>query len=392
MNITQVVPRFRPAIGGMEEHVYQISIELLKRGHIVSVITSNEIDGQGVALKKEIVDGIQIYRYPLFFSKAMREYWLIPGILLALQQIQTDIVHVHGYRCLSSFTTVCIAHFKHVPSVFTPHGIYPPKSFLNGLIKSSYDYTLGRSLLNWSDETIALSEHNVRLLLRMGAPSRRVVIVPNGVSASEYRGSGKNARILSMPGSSSPILLYVGRLDWNKQLEKVVDALPSILKEFPFAKFVVVGPDYSNYGASLSNQSRKLGVERSLVLTGRVSTKELGGFYAAADVFILPSSYEGFGLSMLEAMVNKVPVIASSSGGPGDILRHGVHAWLLNDVTPDQISKSVHAVLTNQQLRESLIKNALELVEKKYTWERVVDQLESIYDRLTSEENPHDSK
>jgi len=382
MHIIQVAPRFPPAIGGVEEHVYQISLELLKRGHNVTVITSNEVDGKIYPLQMEVMQGIHVYRSPLFMQKFLREVWFIPDIMRIFRHLRGDVVHVHGYRCLSSCIAVYLAHFKHVPTVLTPHGIYPPRSFVNALLKLIFDRTLGRLLLSFSDRIIALSEHNIRLILQIGASTKKIAIVPNGVNIDEYTNLQRSKKILDELGPDGPVLLYVGRIDWNKRLEKVVESMPLILKEFPSAKFVIVGPDYAEYANELLDLAKKLKVEHSLVITRKVSRKKLLDFYSVANVFLLPSSYEGFGLSMLEAISSKIPVIASPSGGPGDILTHGVHALLLKESTPEEISKSVYMILTEQQLRETLVKNAFEVVRKKYTWKSVVDELELIYKQL----------
>lgn len=382
MNIIQVVPRFPPAIGGMEEHVYQISLELLKLGHRVSIITSNEIDGKTYTCKEEVIHGMQVYRYPLFMPKMFREFWLIPDVLKAFQRLEADVVHAHGYRCLSSCTAIYLAHFKHTPTVFTPHGIYPKRSFANMVIKSLFDHTLGRLLLSLSDRIVALTEHNRRLVLQLGASAEKIILVPNGVNLDEYANLQRSKKALDDLCTDGPVLLYAGRIDWNKQLEKVVFSMPLILKEFPYAKFVIVGPDYANYASSLLSLAVKLNVENSLIITGKVSKERLLEFYSIADIFLLPSSYEGFGLSMLEAMSSKIPVIVSSSGGPGDILSHGVNAILLKNVTPSEIFNAVYAILTDHSLREAIIKNAFELVKRRYTWKTVVKKLEMVYGQV----------
>lgn len=385
MHIIQVTPRFPPAIGGVEEHVYRISLELLKRGHNVTVITSNEVDGKIYPLQMEVMQGIHVYRLPLFMPKLLRELWFIPDIRRILRRLRGDVVHAHGYRCLSSCNAVYLGHSKHIPTVLTPHGIYPPRSFINALLKSIFDRTLGRLLLSFSDRIIALSEHNVRLILQIGASTKNIVIVPNGVNIDEYTKLQRSKKILDELGLDGPVLLYIGRIDWNKRLEKVVESMPLILKEFPSAKFVIIGPDYAKYTNQLLDLAKKLKVEHSLVITGKVPRKKILEFYSMANVFLLPSSYEGFGLSMLEAISGKIPVIASPSGGPGDILTHGVDALLLEEPTPEEIFKSVYAVLTDQELRETLVKNAFEVVKKKYTWKSVVDELELIYRQLITE-------
>jgi len=385
MNIIQVVPRFPPAIGGMEEHVYQISLELSRRGHTVSIITSNDIDGKTSPCREEVMNEMQVYRYPLFMPKTFREFWLIPDILRGFQRLEADLVHAHGYRCLSSCIAIYLARLKHTPTIFTPHGIYPKRTFANMLIKSFFDHTLGRLLLRLPDRIIALTEHNRQLLLQRGASPNKIVSVPNGVNFDEYANLQRSERILDDLCTEGPVLLYVGRIDWNKQLEKVIFSMPLILKEFPRAKFVIIGPDYANYASNLMNLAGKLKVEDSLVVVGKVSREKLLEFYSIADVFLLPSSYEGFGLSMLEAISSKIPVIVSSSGGPGDILNHGVNAMLLKSVTPMEIFSFVNTILTDHNLRKAVVKNAFELVKGRYTWKAVVNKLELVYRQVMNE-------
>jgi glycosyltransferase involved in cell wall biosynthesis len=377
MWITQVTPRFPPAIGGVEEHVYRISIELAKRGHMVTVITSNEVDHTVHLKGKEIMNGIEVHRHPLFIPKMFREYWLIPNIIKDLAYFKSDVVHVHGYRCLSSYTAILLSHFEGTPIVFTPHGIYPPRSHINALLKNAFDYTFGRLMLSLSDRIIALTEHNKQLLLQIGAPEEKITIVPNGITVEEFA-KQKKATFNSLK-VRGPILLYTGRIDWNKRIDKIIEAMPLILKRFPSAKLFIAGPDYANYTSALRELAEKLKVKHSIQITGSVTREELLDFYSKADVFIMPSSYEGFGLSILEAMGSKIPVIASSIGGPGDIFTHGVNALLLKEASANEISEAVNSVLTDEKLRETIVKNAFELVKNKFTWNNVVDTLERIY-------------
>ena len=384
MRIIEVVPRFRPAIGGMEEHVYQISLELAKRGHEVTVITSSDVDSEDRPLQTEIMQGIRVYRSPLIVPRLFRELWLVSNMANVFRGVKGDVVHTHGYRCMSSLQATCLASKKGIPVVLTPHGIYPSRSLANAFLKSAFDCTFGHALVTCSKKIVALSEHNVQLLLRIGAMPDKIAVVPNGVCVDEYADL-KKSKVKQEPGFANPMLLSVGRIDWNKQLDKVIDAMPLILRSFPSAKFVIVGPDYAKFSGRLSQLANKTGVDHALVMTGKVTAERLRELYSAADIFLLPSSYEGFGLSMIDAMISRVPVIASSVGGPGDILDHGVHAWLMDTVTPEKIAESVRVLMTDQRLRESIVNNAFDLVKDRFTWEKVVDKLEIVYSQAAGE-------
>jgi glycosyltransferase involved in cell wall biosynthesis len=384
VRIVQVTPRFPPAIGGMENHVYAISTELRKRGHKVMVITSDDVDedGKGTVESVEVMDGVEVYRRPLLFGKRMREYWFLSDVRKILSKLEADIVHTNGYRCLSS----CIATYwcskNKVPVVFTPHGIYPPRSLGNCLIKTVYDHTFGNLLLRSSDKITALTEHNRQLLLKLGAPGDRIVLIPNGVDVNKYNKTHQCKEKTYEEESTGPVLLYVGRIDWNKGLERVIEALPALTKSFNHIKFLIVGPDYSRHSKDLWVLARELGVSESVVMTGEVSEHEKSSYYSVADVFVLPAIYEGLSLSLLEAMASSLPIVVTKRGGPGDILVDHVHALLMNDCSAQEISSLVSMILADSRLAKRIGKNAFDLVSKEFSWDRVADKIEALYRSL----------
>jgi glycosyltransferase involved in cell wall biosynthesis len=273
---------------------------------------------------------------------------------------------------------------KKVPFVLTPHGIFPKRNWFNDLLKSIFDYSLGNKLLKSSEKIIALTESNKSLILNAGAPKSKTVIVENGVDVTKYKETFDSKTLKKKHGFLSPVLLYVGRIAWHKNLEQIIQALPLIKKEFNNVKFLIVGPDYENGLANLLRLAKELGVEDSIVAKGAVSETQLHLFYSIADAFILPSIYEGLSLSMLEAMANKVPLIVRSSAGISSILTHGVNALVLKSNDPHEISSSVCLLLNNSELREKIRQNAYNLILHKYTWKTAVDKLESIYKELIS--------
>jgi len=365
----------------MENHVYAISTELTKRGHEVTVITSDDINGdkRDIGRNMDVVNGIEVYRYPLLFRKTMREYWCVSGVTRALKNLHADVVHTHGYRCLSSCVATYWCKKNKVPIILTPHGIYPPRSLVNALIKSIYDYSFGNLVLKFSSRIVALTENNKQLFLKIGAPRNKVVIIPNGVDITKYKRICFNNKERKNHGFGGLVLLYVGRIDWNKGLEKVIEAMPMITKEFGYAKFLIVGPDYAGHSKNLLYLARKLGVQDSIVMTGKVSGEQILFYYSIADIFVFPSIYEGLSLSLLEAMASHMPVVASRFGGTGDILVDGVHALLLKDCSPQEIFNSVSTLLRNSGLMEKLRENAFSLVSKKYSWDAVVDKIQLLY-------------
>lgn len=384
MRIVQVTPRYPPAIGGMENHVYAVSTELKKRGHEVFVITSDDIDEDGKhrAERIEVMNGVEVHRRPLLFKKRMREYWLLSDVTAILGKLDADVVHTNGYRCLSSCIAAYWCRRNGTPTIFTPHGIYPPRSFANGLIKTAFDHSLGNLLLRSSDKITALTEHNRQLLLELGAPRDRIVLVPNGVDVNRYNRALQCSEKISKDELGGPVLLYVGRLDWNKGLERIIEALPALTKSFGHIKLLIVGPDYHGHSKNLRALTRELGVSDSVVMTGEVLEEQKLYYYSIADVFVLPAIYEGLSLSLLEAMASGLPIVVTKSGGPGDILVGGVHALLMNDCSAKEISGLVSMILSDSKLAKRIGRNAFDLVSKEFSWDKVVDKIEALYSEV----------
>jgi len=380
VRIVHVAPRFPPAIGGMENHVYAVSTELKKRGHKVTVITSDDIDekGKDSVRQTEVMNGVEVYRHALFFRKTMREYWFLSDITAILSKLKPDVVHAHGYRCLSSCITAYWCRKNRIPVVFTPHGIYPPRSFINHLVKTVYDHSFGNLLFRSSNKIVALTDHNRRLLLKLGAPKDRIMLIPNGVNVDEFNKTKQRNKKKPEEQSDDPVLLYVGRIDWNKGLERVIEALPDLRKSFDHIKFLIVGPDYADHSENLLALARELGVSESVVMTGEVSEEQKSFYYSVADAFVLPAIYEGLSLSLLEAMASSLPIVVTKNGS-GGILVDGVHALLMNDCSAQEISGLVSMILTDPRVAERIGKNAFDLVLKEFSWGRVVDKIEGLY-------------
>jgi glycosyltransferase involved in cell wall biosynthesis len=367
----------------MENHVYAISTKLRKRGHKVMVITSDDVDedGKGTLESVEVMNGVEVYRRPLLFRKRMREYWFLSDVTAMLSKLKADVVHAHGYRCMSSFIATDWCRRNKVPLVFTPHGIYPPHSFTDHLIKTVYDYSFGNLLLRSSGRIVALTEHNRRLLLKLGTPEDRIILIPNGVNVNKYNKARVRKEEASKEESGGPVLLYVGRVDWNKGLERVIEALPALVKSFGQIKFLIVGPDWSGHEEKLWALASELGVSESVVMTGEVSEEEKLSYYSVADVFVLPAIYEGLSLSLLEAMASGLPIIITKSGSGGILVDH-VHALLMKERSPYEISSLVGMILADSTLAERIGQNAFDLVSEKFSWGRVVDKIEALYSEV----------
>ena len=195
-----------------------------------------------------------------------------------------------------------------------------------------------------------------------------------GVDLEQYHPDNYNGKIKDSVGKESFFLLGVGRLAEKKGFKYLIEAMPLILKEIPSARLAIIG--FGPQKTKLEKQIRELNLTSSVFLTDGKTGKELRDWFATADIFIGPSiitpdgDTEGQGVVFLESMASGTPVIASNVGGIKDVVRDGFSGLLVPQRNPQAIADKVLTLAKDQDLREQLIQNALELVRADYSWEQ----------------------
>jgi len=247
--------------------------------------------------------------------------------------------------------------------------------------KIIYDNSFGRSSLALVDKIIALTDNDRNDIIKIGASPEKIEIVPNSIRFENFEMLAPDKLFRDKYGIDK-FLLYVGRVDWNKGLEYVIQAMPEI-KSFGL-KFVIVGEDVG-YRSKLDKLIREIGVSEEVIFTGKISIDMLLSAYAACAMFVLPSFYEGLPTVVLEAMAYKKPVIATRTGGTKYVVRHGDNGFLIEYGDPDNTYKVVQEALGSDL--KAIGENARADVEANYTWEKSAGKIERIYEELLNREH-----
>jgi len=383
MKIIEVVQRFHPALGGAETQVKLNTEELAGRGHEVIVLTTHSLSPLDIPTllhpirrnlnnlpTYEKMDGYEVYRY----KTVLRFYGaLLTTPMMMLLRKKVDIIHAYSFYVTTSVIAAIIAKLRDIPFVLTANdctiGLHSPT--IEKVCSSLYDKTLGKILGSISTKVIAVSNANRIDLIKAGVPKRKIVIIPNAVRTETFH-NHKNITTVD-----NPTILYVGRISRDKGIQYLIKVVPQILKDFPAAKFVVVGQDYG-YLDALIHLAEKLKVSQSLFFTGPLSDKELVEAYSSADLFVLPSELEAFGIVLIEAMSAGVPVIASNCGGMPCVVQDGVNGFLFNVGDVKDLTVKIKKVLSNKNLSKKLVENGRKTA-RKYMVGNVVEQLEKLY-------------
>lgn len=386
MKIIQVCERFPPSIGGLENHVYNLSYELSLRGHQVIVLTSDiknvnflKIDRADKSYEK-ITDNFEVYRFKAYppgipYASA---YGIIPPLIKKLIKSKPDIIHIQSYMLIHSDITSILSKIKKIPTILTVHtfGDTPPRPHL-GALMNFYIHTLGKMNLKFADKIIVLVPDAVEYISQFGIAKDKIYIIPNGINYN---------RFLNMPSSyefkkdykiDGKMVLFVGGLSTRKGVQHLIRAMPKILRKQSDVTLVIVGVDYG-FLSYLEELSHELGVDNKVLFTGPVTNERLLEAYSACDVFVLPSEREGLPTVILEAMASGKPVVATNVGGISLVVEDNVTGFLVNYRDTNKLAMTITTILKDESLAKRLGGNGRKLASH-YDWGVISKKVEDLY-------------
>jgi glycosyltransferase involved in cell wall biosynthesis len=317
LKIAQVNSYFQPfMIGGAEWYVYNMSRELVKAGHEVTVFTADHY-GNRSAPAEETIDGIRVRRIPLKLDWSYRmKVW--DGLSTALESESFDVIHTYDYAQKHSVDALQAGKSAGVGTALTVFDVHSsiPRRWYKRVPMIYLDGYYARRTFPLATRILVRAPDLVKDLPEIEQWESKVRVSPSGVrpeSFSKYDGEAFRRRF-SIQGS--PMVLFLGRLNPLKGPQFIIEAAPRLVKEFRDIAFVFVGPDQSGFKTRLQERAKELGVASHVHFTGMISDfEEKMQAYSACDVFCLPTSYEGTSQAIFEAMTQGKPIVATRTGG-----------------------------------------------------------------------------
>jgi glycosyltransferase involved in cell wall biosynthesis len=309
-------------IGGIAEHVYELSKALARKGQEVHVVTLGSFpyeENEGVHIHRVAVDASQ----PDFIVRMNEEMKKIGVSIIGSTKI--DIIHAHDWMVGNAAIDLAFRYRK--PLVSTIHSTEFGRS--QG-IKEEYQmriHELEERLIGLSDHLIVCSESMKREIQGLFGVTGKISVVPNGVDVLKFDFFVDRAAIKEKfcGSKSSKMILFLGRLVYQKGVNVLIGAMPIILysssRVRQDVRLVVVGEGPMR--EQLEKDAAYLGVSSHIVFTGYLDDYTVRSLLKAADVVVVPSLYEPFGIVALEAMAAKTPVVASDVGGLSELISDG---------------------------------------------------------------------
>jgi len=355
------------AFGGPVVAAGELVRRLVAHGHIVDVLTTTIVDVHqrpSARSRLGLVDGATVH----YLGTPLRYRWMgiTPTLPVALARLKRpDVVHVFGFRDPVTTGTAAWCRLAQVPYVFEPLGMFRPR-LRKVVLKRLLDATLYRGVARGAAAVVVASDRERDDVLAQGVPPEKVHVRGNGFPEPvESRIDGDLRGELGIP-PDAPLVLYVGRIAAGKGIDHLLAALHAL----PDAHLVVAGPD-DRHGVAPAG-------DRVHVLP--VSDEPPAHLYPQADVFVLASEGESFGMVAAEAAAAGTPVVVSDRCGIAGFFRDG--EALVVPYERGAIVEAIRSVLTDGGLREQLARGGPEAA-RRTSWNRVVDTQESIYRAVT---------
>ena len=374
-------------IGGIAPHVFELSKALAGKGVLVYVITC---DFPGAPAYEEI-EGVRVYRVDSYsfptpdFATwiAMMNVNLQTKATEVLASIRDNIHVLHAHDWLVANASIGLKHIFRIPLLATIHST---ESGRRKGIHDDYQRMIGSTeawLTQEAWRVICCSDFMAEEVKKaLSVPHDRIDVIPNGINTLPFEVPYDREAFRSrFVGKGEKLVLYVGRFVQEKGVALLVEAVPKVLRALD-AKFVMVGEGYMK--ETLLKRLDEMDVAKAVNITGFLDTETVRLLFRAADVCVVPSLYEPFGIVALEAMAAGAPIVTTGIGGLGEILKHGKSAVIASPAV-DSIAKAITRILRNPAYADSLRQRAFQRVASLYRWDSIAERTRTVYERVMDE-------
>ena len=299
-----------------------------------------------------------------------------------------DVQIVHSQGARADFFARIAARIANAPITISSMAMLV-EGYDVGILRKNLYVLIDRWTERWVDKFIVLSEALRQALIeRHKIPEEKVVKIYNGIELDEYNPGLKEARSEKLEvrrgfrlENDVPVIGAIGRLVWQKGFEYLIRAIPKVTEVFPETRFLIVGE--GPLKDKLKVKGEKLKVADSIIFTGfRSDIKQI---LTSIDLLVMPSLLEGLPMALLEGMAMAKPIVATKIEGITEVLEDGKTGLLVPPKNTDALAGAIIQILNNKTKSNLLGQNARKMVEEKFSVEKMVEQIEWLYEGLLNE-------
>jgi glycosyltransferase involved in cell wall biosynthesis len=391
--------------GGQNLYVKYLGQKLVERGYQVDVFTRWQSKKMPKISVKKGLRVIRIKAGEIAFLHRDEFTDILPEftdniIKFMKKEGKYDIVHSHYW--LSGLVAADIKKKIGIPFVHTFHSLGAVKHRTMGIDneKSRYREEQEKKIVHESNAIISTSPNEVDDIRKYCfKQATNIVVVPVGVDLKKFCFYSKSLAKKELKTRDKHIILFVGRLEERKGIKVLIKAVSLLIKTLPKEhlkfKLWIIGGDAEKAGTGAETEEikeilkiiEKTNTKKHIKFVGRVPNFKLKKYYAAADVTVVPSYYEPFGIVPIESMACGTPVIASRIGGLQFTVEDGITGYLVPPKDYRTIAKRIRGIFTDVDLRMKLTSNSIENINKHFSWDDVTTMIGAVYNSITSKKH-----
>ena len=375
-------------VGGISRVVHDLSHKLVKDGHEVTVVTYRD----GDVPYYEDDDGVRVNRVDNFMIASNNFIdWILQlnfnmvartGEIIA-KEGKFDVIHAHDW--LVAYAAKTLKTSYNIPMVSTIHATEAGRNSGIRTDEQRYINDTEWMLTYESSEVIVNSNYMKSELQRLfGLPFEKINVIPNGVNLNNFNNVYRDydfRRRFAM--DNEKIILFMGRLVYEKGIQTLISAMPKILSRYHDVKLVIAGK--GGMIDELRNQVNYLGINEKVYFAGYLNSADVKKMYKCSDISVFPSTYEPFGIVAIEAMLSGTPVVVSDIGGLNEIVEHGVNGMKSYAGNPNSLADSILTLLFDHKLCDEVVKNAKVKVKAEYNWNKITSDTHFVYEKAIVE-------
>ena len=392
MRIIQIIPSISLVYGGPSQMVLGLSAALAAKNIDVTIITtdSNGDIGQ-LPLDVPLNEPLQQNGYQIIYFRCYpwRRYKFSFSLLQWLNENagQFDLAHLHALFSPVTTLAATIARYHHLPYIIRPCGMLDPADLQKKKrLKQIYATLLERPNLAGAAAIHFTSKEEATISERFGLggtgkmPVPQDLVIPLGVTAGLFPKRLRESQV--------PIILFMSRMAPKKGLDLLIPALESILGSGIEFHFILAGsnPQDADNETQIKVQIKNSSLAKYTTITGFVSGDLKVEVLTKADLFVLPSYYENFGIAVAEAMAAGLPVVISHRIHIAEDIQQAEAGWV-GPLEVGAIANSIKSALLNPQERQRRGLNGKEYAKKHYNWEAIAQQTIDAYQQILSSLN-----
>lgn len=372
-------------VGGLGQHVFDLSRFLAHYGIETHIITPSVKDYPDYQEES----GVHIHRVGTPAREAENfKSWIFSfnsdairaTVKIASKVNGFQVIHAHDW--LVAYAGRSISKIFGIPLVTTIHATEHGRNLgLHNRIQLEIN-EIERNLALEANHVICCSNYMREEICNLfGTGSEKITVIPNGVDPELFAALPEKSNFSIK--KNEKVVFFLGRLVPEKGILQLVNAFSQVLAEVPEARLYIGGR--GPLKSVLEKRCCELGIEEYVVFTGFIYEKERNYLYNQARVAVFPSLYEPFGIVALEAMATRTPVIVGDVGGLSEIIEEGVTGLKVKAGNEDELAKAIIRILADDDLAQSLERNANKMVRSIYSWESIAHKTAEVYEHAIAE-------